>query len=1662
MSAASKVGKKVLKIAAWVLGIIVMIFLVLILCIRIPAVQNYIVKQVTAFVAGKTHTTVTIGSIYIGFPSTVIINEIFLDDLNQDTLLYAHEVRAGLGIYGLIKGNISLGDVSLEKVIANISRNNTDSTFNFNFLIEALAGKKPKAANADTVSKPVNLSVDDVSLKEITFRFRDEITGIDLKTYLGDVTIPINTLSIDSLIFEVGDIEIHNSNIDLVMFKTTPPDTSTTIGAMPRFSADALKVTGLAFHMSNTVDSMDMYVKSGDFNVTKPEFSLKSNTIVAGNVILAKASCMIFNRKILTDEAGGEKDSVVFGDALFELPFAVDVKNMDVSESVFAMKNLASKPLEGFDPQNMVLAIHHFRSTDIYHNNGTASVKMLQASVSDRSGLTVKNLKGDFKTDLKSITVTNLSLVTGNSEINGDIHAGYEGMKNLMSHPAEAKLRVNLKNTVVSVKDLILFNETLAEQEIINKNRDRKFLITMAASGTLGNVSIKQLALRTAHATAIQINGTIKGLPDPDKMFLNLNVNRITTTAQDIGDFVTIPETVNLPEHLLVTGKVKGSLSTFNFDVAAATNRGNVTASGNLTDLNANHPGYDIKVRLSNMDVAYVLKNEMYGPADLNASINGNGFQPETMNTKFDLKSERITLKGYEYNNISFTGTVINGELATKGAIADENLDLTLTASVGLLKEKEFYKAEINLKGIDLEALKFSDHELRANGTGIINVQGNALNNLSGNVSIKDVLIVKKGKNYPIETLAVININENKKKNVAIESSLLTARFDGSISIDETARQLGVFFKRYFTSDTIPLTPDLKEQYFSFNVVIKNAPVISEVFVPGLESFIPGPISGSFVGAESKLNVDIQLPQVIYSGIRIDSLSVKVDSDVDKMNFYVSLNRLSMGDVELARTDFMATAADNKIHAGIIIANEDRVKLKMKALIALGGKPDYYKISVLEQGIILGNVKWVVPADNYIEVGGPFPQFHNFSLTNKQQSVFIDKPASNGGEGIGFNFNDFKIGILSSIIERDTSFLDGILNGQLDLIKEKEGSGIVADIKLDKFTFRGTTVGDLALSATSEGRSKYNVNLRLTGNGNDLVAKGSYDADTIGGRVNADVDINKLLLKSIEPFTNGQITRSKGYLEGSFSVSGPVTLPAIDGTLNFEDAGVNVTYLNNYLNLKNEAIRIDEEGIYLDAFTITDTLNHTAVLDGKITIEDLTNPEFFVDLKTDKFLAMNTLQKNNNLFFGTLIISSNIKIRGDMNLPVITSNVKLLEGSSFTFVVPENTLLTERGEEDVTFTDPYNRVNPIMKRESEQDTFKAEIKGFDITSNVEITKETTLRILVDQESGDSLVIKGDATMSFSIDPSGKTSLTGGFEINEGSYRVSLQNLVKRNFEITKGSSINWRGDILDAEINIDAVNTVNAVPLELVADQVAGLTEQEINKYRQRLPFQVILHMRGELMRPEINFEISLRPEDQGVLNGTVYAKLTLLNQDPSELNKQVFALLVLNRFIQENPFNNESGGGLAYVARNSVSKFLSQQLNIFAEQFIKGVELNFDVQSYEEYTTGSVEGRTEVNIGASKRFFDNRLIVQISGNVDVEGERTKQNDVSNLAGDIVLEYLLTEDGRYRLRVFRKDQYAGVLDGEVKEAGIGLLYTRDFDKWDDLFSKPEEEKPINP
>jgi hypothetical protein len=315
-------------------------------------------------------------------------------------------------------------------------------------------------------------------------------------------------------------------------------------------------------------------------------------------------------------------------------------------------------------------------------------------------------------------------------------------------------------------------------------------------------------------------------------------------------------------------------------------------------------------------------------------------------------------------------------------------------------------------------------------------------------------------------------------------------------------------------------------------------------------------------------------------------------------------------------------------------------------------------------------------------------------------------------------------------------------------------------------------------------------------------------------------------------------------------------------------------------------------------------------------------------------------------------------------------------------------------------------------------------------------------------------VQGNSTLTFDIDETGDMQLSGRYEITQGSYNLSFYKLVKRQFSIEKGSTITWTGNILQPEMNIRALFRVETSPIDLVANQIASATQDA--SYKQRLPFLVYLIIEGNLLSPDISFQLDMPQDKQNAFGGSIYAKIKDINTRESDLNKQVFALLILKRFVSDNPFESEGGGsGVASTARNSVSKILTDQLNRLSEN-IKGVQLSFDVKSYEDYTSGRAEGQTELQLGVSKTLLNDRLVVKVAGNLDVEGDASNQNGFADYIGDLALEYKLTEDGRLRITGFRNSNY-DMIDGELIETGAGFIYIKDYDAFRELFKANAKE-----
>ena len=282
-------------------------------------------------------------------------------------------------------------------------------------------------------------------------------------------------------------------------------------------------------------------------------------------------------------------------------------------------------------------------------------------------------------------------------------------------------------------------------------------------------------------------------------------------------------------------------------------------------------------------------------------------------------------------------------------------------------------------------------------------------------------------------------------------------------------------------------------------------------------------------------------------------------------------------------------------------------------------------------------------------------------------------------------------------------------------------------------------------------------------------------------------------------------------------------------------------------------------------------------------------------------------------------------------------------------------------------------------------------------------------------------------------------------------------MVSRKFDIKPGSSITWLGDPFDAKLNVTAIYKVETSPAPLMAENTSGLDTGLASTYQDKVPFLVYLNVKGKITEPNLSFELDIPKDAQSDTDGGVYGKVQQLNEKESELNKQVFSLLAFNRFFPTTGSDGGSGGA-SIVARNNVNQLLSSELNGFSDKIFgdSGFELGFDLDSFTDYRGNTAQDRTQLNINAKDQFFDDRLIVSVGSSVDVNGSAQPGQDTP-IIGNVSLEYLLTKNGRYRLKGYQKSEYTNIIDGQLIISGLAFIFDREFNKFSELF-RPMKDK----
>ncbi|MBE0392909.1 translocation/assembly module TamB domain-containing protein [Flavobacterium sp. PL002] len=1649
-----------LKIFLWFVGIIFALLLLVLIAIQVPSVQNLAKQKVVAYIQEKVKTKVAIDTLQIGFPKKVILKGVYFEGQNKDTLLAGKELAVDLDMFDLIDNKITINSIDLKGITANVSRDE-NAIFNFDYLIKAFASAdtlEPKAA-----STPMQFSLDKINLNNIKIRYNDAYTKNDLAFNLKHLDTRIKSFDLDKMDFEIPKITIKGLQLKLSQ-------------------GLAEKINEVAASAKETTAEENLNIVLGEVDLSKFDISYfdeKSNLATAikfrklgakftktdisnqfyiidaivfenatGNLLIGKTN----NKKteLATTPSETSKLEIKIKQTAFKnINFKFDNDNAVAVKKGIDYQHLAIKSL-ALDLENL-----HYSPLSIDGNLNSLKVK-------EKSGLVINSFTTDFFYGRKNAYLKNLSLKTPQTTLKDNIEIGYPSIETVSKNLAELSVNANLKNSELGFQDVLIFVPTLSSTVPFKDNPNAILLINSKVTGKLKKLQIPKLEISGIGTTKIAASGTITGLPDVDKAFFDLDIKELKSSAKDIKSFTpkgTIPSTIQLPAQLNVNGTFKGTITNFNTNLVLGSSYGGAKINALFDQRIKNKEAYKAQVNLNNFDLGKLLKDKTIGKISLKANAKGTGLDPKTAKAKIEGTLLKLTYNKYTYQNLALNGNINNGLFAIAADMNNPNLTFDLISSGSFKDKYPAVKAKLNVDIADLEKLNLHAGPLKIRGAIDADIQSSNLDYLNGRLTVMNLTIADAEQQIVTDSISLLATAKPDTTAIVINSPFLNAEIIGKYKLSKIANALQNSLATYYDINPEVKKQESEKQNFDFKLNVTSSPLLLKI-VPEIQSMEPIVISGKYNTVNDSIVINGQIPKLVYGQNTITNAVVNVNTADKALNYEFIVDDIQNNQFQLPYTAITGQLKDN------VAAYQLQLKdLKDQERYLITGNVKSNKgnteLHLDPANLVLNYESWQVAADNLIRFGTTGIYANQFELSNSGSNIQLQSQSEKANAPLAVNFKDFKIETISSFVEKSDLQINGNINGDA-LIKNLSTTPLfTADLKVDNFAFKQDTLGTVAIHVDNNVADTYNTQVGITGQGNQLDLAGTYAATA--GVLNMNLDVAKLNLKSIQGFTLGNLKESTGFINGKLNITGKASQPQVVGNLKFNEIGFNVTPLNATFKGMNDNIQFNANNVVLNKFTIKDEKDNDMVIDGTISTQDFTNPGFDLTLVAKNFKAVNSKEKDNDAYYGEMYLNNNLRIKGDLNNPTVDGSIKVNGDTDFTIVLPQSDPSIADREGIVEFIDQDNP--PLITKIAVDESLSStEIKGINASVNIEVDKDAALSIVIDKANGDYLKLKGEAELTGGIDPSGKTTLTGRYELNEGAYEMNF-NFIKRKFDIKNGSYILWTGEPTSADINITAVYKNEAAPLDLVDDQLGSVTADVRNTYKQKIPFETELKMNGELLKPTITFDIVLPDGNNSVsteIINTTQAKLAQLRQQPDELNKQVFALLLLNRFIGENPFASEAGGAsVSSLARESASKILSQQLNNLAGDLINGVELNFDLNSTEDYTTGQLENRTDLSVGLSKKLLNDRLTVTVGSSFGLEGPQQKNEEANNIAGDVSIEYQLSKDGRYKLKAYRVNKYQVALQGQVVETGVSFILTIDYNKFKELFQSKKRKETKN-
>ncbi|MBE6250252.1 MAG: hypothetical protein E7111_01215 [Bacteroidales bacterium] len=1316
------------------------------------------------------------------------------------------------------------------------------------------------------------------------------------------------------------------------------------------------------------------------------------------------------------------------------------IKDVKIEDMGFVMKNYSTMPIKrlggGIDWNDLNIHDICVNARDLAFKNGIMSGKADKISFREETGFVVSSMSGEARVGRGRTIIDNLRIKDQWSDLHlSQFMMSYRNVDDFKDFIRLVKLDGKIEKSIIDFRTIANFAPQI-------KGVTLRADVSGAMSGVVEDFKVSDIKFSSQEGGfSGTVNGRMTGIPETYLMGIDAKVTGLRLTTEGLSRFVTQwmrggrLDLGRFAEGTTFygTASAKGPLNNLDTKAALTSKVGKVQAQVRLDEIIRPDAPITISgtVETADLNIGQIIGNDLFGPATLNTRLSMT--VDDGISVDMDsLRIRRLNLKGYDYSDILAKGKYDPNTLNATVISKDPNLNFIFQGGYARSEKSRntVYKINASVGHADLNAINIDRRgksmiQLRTNADFTKTANGNIL----GRIDVGEILLENKSGRYDVGDVIMTSYSTGDRYTARLNSQFASASFSGTASIIDFIKDIkGITIDR-----ELPVLNRNEEEYtwngnsYEASLTCHNIQNLLSFAAPGL--YIENGTSlKTQITPDGDMTVNLNSGRMAVRRNYLKGIDMTLDNLNQVLKGEIHCQEASIADIQVTDNLIQLYANDNRIGAGYSFDNHTDNETSGEFIVngQISGDEDnrIIELDIKPSSLKYNSKEWSIQPSS-IRIEGSDISVDSFGAISGEEFISLNGRASeNYGDILSLQLERFDLSAINSILPSDFG-VRGAVTGLATLSSPISSMNLDIDMLCDSSYVANIPIGVVRLGTewNDEDRCFEFFGQNELGGVHNIDIKGHYTPKS--RMLDANFDLDRFQIGYAQPFLKDIFSQMNGNISGSISASGPLDMLKIRSRNTvLKDATLKIGY-TGVPYFADGPFHMDETGVYFDDISIRDRYNGTGTVSGSI------NYNYFKDIRFDTRINVEQIEgicldeKDNDVFYGNIFATGDLHLTGPLKSLVMNINASTAKAGNlhiptdYTSIASKGTnLLKFKQLETTKFIDPYEIF--VQKTTTEEIT----PNEFLVRLNVAARPSVEAFVEIDKSSGNVLSGRGSGNISLEAGED-IFKINGDYTIEEGNYKFVAMGIVKRDFQIQEGSTIRFNGDILDSDLDIDAIYKTKASISTLISDTTSVANRRLV---------ECGIRIQDKLISPQLSFSIEI-PD----LDPTIKSRVESALSTEDKVQKQFLALIVSNNFLPDEQSGIVNNTSALY---SNMTEMVANQINNIFQKLNIPLDLGLRYQP-------NTRGNDIFDVAVTTQLFNNRVVV--NGNIGNK-QYSSGNTENEVVGDIDIEIKLDRSGSFRLNLFSHsaDQYTNYLDNSQRN-GVGITYQTEFNTFRQFF-----------